>query len=41
MQTKYITVQDIKKMKHSEILFLMECLSNPFTGAQSLVAENC
>ena len=41
LHTKYLNVQDIRRMKRSEVLYLRDCLINSFAGAQSLVEESC
>jgi hypothetical protein len=41
LRTKYLNVQDLRKMKCAEILYLRDCLLDPFAGAQSLEEESC
>lgn len=41
MRTKFLSVQDLRKMKRVEVLYLRDCLLDPFAGAQSLAEESC
>lgn len=41
MRTKYLNVQDIRKMKRQEILVFRSYLNQDFAGAQNLGEESC
>ncbi|GBC00094.1 hypothetical protein RclHR1_37430002 [Rhizophagus clarus] len=41
LRTKYLNVQDIRKMKRQEILVLRSYLNKDFAGAQNLGEESC
>ena len=41
MRTKYLNVQDVRKMKRQEILVLRSYLNQDFAGAQNLGEESC
>ncbi|GES80683.1 hypothetical protein GLOIN_2v1884596 [Rhizophagus clarus] len=41
LRTKYLNVQDIRKMKRQEILVLRSYLNQDFAGAQNLGEESC
>ncbi|GBB84308.1 hypothetical protein RclHR1_10920003 [Rhizophagus clarus] len=41
LRTKYLNIQDIRKMKRQEILVLRSYLNEDFAGAQNLGEESC